>query len=94
MYRAQWSGGNGGYPWGSRNLSVVTAWLATISARLVRLRVGHLTGHDLRKIEKRLRASLKLRVPSHTARYRRTISSFAQICSISPWYAMRPLSMM
>ena len=45
---------------GLQKPSVVTAWLATISAALVQLRVGRLTSRDLREVERYLRIALDL----------------------------------
>jgi mRNA interferase MazF len=45
---------------GLKKPSVVTSWLATISPRLVRLKVGRLRAQDLREVEKRLRIALEL----------------------------------
>jgi mRNA interferase MazF len=45
---------------GLQKPSVVTAWLATISAGLVQLRVGRLTSRDLREVERCLRIALEL----------------------------------
>ena len=45
---------------GLQKPSVVTAWLATISAALVQLRVGRLTTRDLREVERCLRIALEL----------------------------------
>lgn len=45
---------------GLKKPSVVTSWLATISPRLVQLKVGHLTSRDLREVEQRLRIALEL----------------------------------
>ena len=36
------------------------AWLATLSASLVQLKVGRLTARDLREVEKRVRIALDL----------------------------------
>ena len=51
---ADWAGA------GLKKPSAVTAWLATLSASLVQLKVGHLTARDLREAEKRLRIALDL----------------------------------
>ncbi len=45
---------------GLQKPSVVTAWLATISPRLVQLQIGRLTARDVRAVEKRLRIALEL----------------------------------
>ena len=45
---------------GLKKPSVVTSWLATISPRLVQLRVGQLRARDLREVDQRLRTALKL----------------------------------
>ena len=45
---------------GLKKPSAVTSWLATLSASLVQLKVGRLTAHDLREVEKRLRIALDL----------------------------------
>jgi hypothetical protein len=45
---------------GLKKPSAVTCWLATLSASLVQLKVGHLTAHDLREVAKRLRIALDL----------------------------------
>lgn len=45
---------------GLKKPSVVTSWLATISPRLVQLKVGRLRAQDLREVEKRLRIALEL----------------------------------
>jgi Growth inhibitor len=51
------------FDWAAAGLqkpSVVTSWLATISPRLVQLRVGRLTDHDMEEVERRLRTALEL----------------------------------
>lgn len=45
---------------GLKKPSVVTSWLATISPRLVQLKVGSLRAHDLQEVEKRLLIALDL----------------------------------
>lgn len=45
---------------GLKKPSVVTSWLATLSPRLVQLKVGRLTAYDLREVERRLRIALEL----------------------------------
>ena len=45
---------------GLKKPSVVTSWLATISPQLMQLTIGHLTGKDLKEVEKRLQAALEL----------------------------------
>ena len=45
---------------GLKKPSVVTAWLATISPRLVQLKIGRLTHRDLAKVEDCLKAALEL----------------------------------
>ena len=45
---------------GLKKPSVVTAWLATISPQLVRLRVGSLIRRDMKQVERRLRRALGL----------------------------------
>jgi mRNA interferase MazF len=45
---------------GLKKPSVVTSWLATISPRLVQLRVGRLPARDQREVEKCLRVALSL----------------------------------
>jgi mRNA interferase MazF len=45
---------------GLQKASVVTAWLATISAQLVQLRIGRLTSRDLHEVERCLRVALEL----------------------------------
>ena len=45
---------------GLKKPSTVTAWLATIFAELVQLKVGRLTARDLREVEQRLRVALEL----------------------------------
>ncbi len=45
---------------GLQKPSVVTAWLATISPRLVKHQIGRLTEQELREVEQRLRIALEL----------------------------------
>ena len=45
---------------GLKGPSVVTSWLATISPRLVQLKVGRLTGRALREVERCLKTALEL----------------------------------
>jgi mRNA interferase MazF len=45
---------------GLQKPSVVTAWLATLSPRLVQLQIGRLTTQDSREVENRLRIALDL----------------------------------
>jgi len=45
---------------GLKRPSVVTSWLATISPRLVQLKIGRLAVRDLREVEKCLRTALEL----------------------------------
>jgi mRNA interferase MazF len=45
---------------GLKKPSAVTSWLATLSASLVQFKLGRLTPHDLREVERRLRVALQL----------------------------------
>ena len=45
---------------GLKKPSAVTAWLATLSANLVQLKLGRLTAREMREVEKRLRIALDL----------------------------------
>jgi mRNA interferase MazF len=45
---------------GLKKPSVVTAWLATISPRLIKLKIGRLGNRELREVGKRLRVAMQL----------------------------------
>jgi mRNA-degrading endonuclease toxin of MazEF toxin-antitoxin module len=45
---------------GLRKPSVVTSWLASISPRLVRYRIGSLSAESMNAVDKRLRTALAL----------------------------------
>jgi mRNA interferase MazF len=45
---------------GLKKPSVVTAWLATISPRLIQLKIGRLGNRELREVDKRLRVAIQL----------------------------------